>query len=68
MGWVKWRRLQPVGVSWCTIILAITKTHRLKPAPLLLRGGLKDAMVATACLNVPVELIEEFGAFRGQKR
>jgi len=29
-----WRRLQPVGVSWSTFVLAATKPHRLEPVPL----------------------------------
>jgi hypothetical protein len=32
--WPKWRGLHPVGVGRRTIILAATKFHRLKPAPL----------------------------------
>jgi len=30
----KWRRLQPVGVGWGRIDLALTNPYKLKPAPL----------------------------------
>jgi hypothetical protein len=61
---VWWRRLQPVG-----FVLARTKTHRLKPMPLM-----SNALVRLALLNLvtdqgesPIHGMHEFSVGRGDK-